>query len=108
MFILKKYWSTTENRYLTLGELLDGDMRTMCTPRELNPLGVTIHDNTPEEILEVTREMTARLDGTWVETEEDRDLQERFWAQYAKRFNGIKYAARIGSAYLRQNTFWLE
>jgi len=108
MFILKKYWSTSENRYLTLGELLDGDMRTMCTPRELDPLNVTIHDNTPEEILEATQEMTARLDGTWVETEEDRDLQERFWAQYAKRFKGIKYRAKIGSAYLRRNSYWLE
>lgn len=108
MFIFKKYWHTVEERYLTLSELLNSDAGSVFTPRELAPMNIVVHDNTPEEILEVTQEMEARLDGTWAETEEDIELQERFWSHYKKLSDEYVICSRIGAAYLRNNRFWLE
>lgn len=108
LFILKKYWAEDESRYLALSEIMDRGLADACTPRELSPHNIVIHDNTPDEILDVAREMVARLEGTWEETEEDRVLQEGFWNQYEKRNPGIKYAARIGARFLRDNPYWAE
>lgn len=106
--ILKKYWNTKEERYLTLSELLDGKVHSMCTPRELTPHNIVIHDNTPEEILEASKEMIARLDGTWDETNEDIALQKRFWRHFETRFPDLKYGPKIGASFLRNNQYWLD
>lgn len=108
MFILKKYWHTVEKRYLKLSELLETGIGEMFTPRELSPLNIVIHDNTPDEILEAVIEMEGRLDGTWEETEEDRELQERFWTHFRKQSDKHVIVSRIGASYLRNNPFWLE
>jgi putative glycosyltransferase (TIGR04372 family) len=105
--IPKKYWDTNQKRYLTLSELLDSDIGERCTPRELNPLGIVIHDNTPEEILDATKEMVARLDGTWVESDEDRDLQDTFWSHYKRRSSSHVCVGRIGTKFLKENSYWL-
>ena len=107
--IFKKYWHVKEKRYLTLSELLKSDVSEMYTPREMTPLDLVVHDNTPEELIDIVREVEARLDGTWEETEEDRRLQERFRKVYAAHHpEGREVHARVGAAYLRDNPFWLK
>ena len=108
MVILKKYWHTKEERYLTLSEMLAGNRPDMLLPSQLTPLGIVVHDNTPEEILEATMELDARIDGTWKETEEDRELQRAFWTLYEQRWPGLKHSCRVGAAFLRNNPFFTK
>lgn len=108
VMIPKKYWHVAEQRYLTLSELFESGIGRMCTPRELNPRGVVVHDNTSEEILDAAREMEARLDGTWVETKEDAIRQEQFWSHFKRQSSKNICVGKIGAAFLRQNPNWLE
>jgi putative glycosyltransferase (TIGR04372 family) len=65
-------------------------------------LNLELIENTSEEILDVTVEMVERLNGTWKTTEEDEELQERFWALFGP--DKLKSPdLRIGTEYLRQN-----
>ncbi len=108
MAILKKYWDRNKKRYLSLEELLNSEARMMCMRKKLNPLGIEVHDNSPEEILEAAKEMEARLDGTWVETKEDKKNQEKFWAIYNACYGPVEHPCSIGAQYLRENLFWLD
>lgn len=108
LFIPKKYWHRTEKRYLSLREILSSKMMDYVTPRELDPFDVEVHDNTAEEILAISKEMFARMDGTWVDSEEDEALQKQFWDIYREKLGPTEYGARIGAEYLRNNPFWLN
>jgi len=108
LFIPKKYWHVSEERYLTLSEMLSSDICKMFNPRELSPLSIEVHDNTPEEIVEVAEEMVARQAGTWVENEEDLERQSQYKAIYEKYFPDHSYVGRIGTAFLRNNPEWIS
>ena len=59
--------------------------------------------NTAEEITEVVLEMNQRIDGTWVETDEDIELQERFRElRKAVPQWRVQQSVRIGAAFLRR------
>ncbi|MDD3312114.1 TIGR04372 family glycosyltransferase [Pseudodesulfovibrio sp.] len=107
MCILKKYWNENEKRYMSFRELHRQGIESM-SPDVLNPQGIFVHDNTPEEILESVREMMARLDGSWVETEEDRALQAAFWECAREVCSDPQPGLRVGASYLRNNRFWID
>ena len=44
--------------------------------------GIELSDNTEDEILDAVKEMVARLDGTWADTDEDQELIEGWWGLY--------------------------
>ena len=65
-------------------------------------LNLELIENTPDEIQAVTIEMDERLNGTWRTTEEDEELQQRFWALFGP--DKLKSPdLRIGAQYLRDN-----
>jgi putative glycosyltransferase (TIGR04372 family) len=108
IFIPKKFWNTREDRYVTLSEILESEIKTLYTPGKLTPLDIAVHDNTPGEILEATKEMVARLDGTWQDADGDEERQARFWALYREKVGNFKCEARIGASFLRENPSWLK
>ena len=59
--------------------------------------------NSRQQIIDVTIEMVERLNGTWVETKEDFDLQERFRKLYEVRPIQDRNPARIGAKFLREH-----
>lgn len=108
IMIPKKYWHKTEERYLTLSELLESRMAEMYTPQQLMPHNVVVHDNTPEEILAAAQEMEARLDGTWIETKEDQDRQKQFWSHFKRQSKDNICTGYIGAKFLEENPYWLK
>ena len=70
-------------------------------------------DLDPSEITETVLEMEARLSGTWVETDEDIELHEKFWSElrawpkFSKYHGWIHPEARLGTHYLRRSKDWL-
>jgi putative glycosyltransferase (TIGR04372 family) len=82
-------WIFTNNEWAQRRALIQGDFE--------------IVKNTAEEITEVVLEMNQRIDGTWIETDEDIELQERF----KKLRQGqppwkVQQSVRIGAAFLRR------
>jgi putative glycosyltransferase (TIGR04372 family) len=81
VFIPKKFLLKKENRILTFKEIINSRLGTNPNDDYYNVMGIELIENTPEEIRDVAIEMHQRLQGTFIETEEDRALQERFWSE---------------------------
>jgi len=71
--------------------------------------GIEIIDLTPEEILVSVQELWERMKGTWVDSKEDIQLQNRFWEllkthpDYHKLHHWIHPQARAGATWLRNH-----
>lgn len=100
--IFKKVWLIKERRFMTFQEIFDSGAGRFFQTKQFELLGVELIENTPEEITALAVEMDERLDGTWQTTEEDEELQRRFWAIFPiTELNGV-CRARIGTEFLRQ------
>ena len=106
--IFKKFWLIKEKRFMTFQEIFDSGAGRFLQTKQFELLGVELIENTPEEITALAVEMDERLNGTWQTTEEDEELQRRFWAIFPKtELNGV-CRARIGTEFLRQHQDWLK
>lgn len=102
LFIPKKLWSLREKRMLTFDEMLNMKVATYSRTEDFQKAGIEIINNTPEEIMDVAMEMEERIDGVWIETEENKELQQRFQRIVAGR-EGRKFLGVIGAKFLRQH-----
>jgi len=88
---------------LNLGEYLD---HTFLRTDEYTEAGIRIIDLTPEEILVAVKEFWQRIKGSWVETESDKGVQDRFWNHFSNwplysSYHGWKHpSSLIGTAWL--------
>ncbi len=103
IFILQRVWLERENRYATFKEMLH--MPGYSEEKHQDRLGVRLVKNTAVEIKAACDEMNARIDGTWVTTAEDEELQRRYQELIVKysdkpTWNG---KGRIGAQFLRDN-----
>ena len=97
--MFQKVWLERENRLATVGEMVAmGD--SFSDERHQERLGVRLVKNTAEEILAACDEMEARLNGTWVTTEEDEILQKKYWDLIC---DSGHHGGRIGAQFLRDN-----
>jgi len=85
LFIPKKSWSHKDGRLLSIREILDSGVGLFYHAQDYDQAGIELVDNTPEEITAVVMEMEERLKGTWQSTEEDEELQQRFWSPFIQR-----------------------
>ena len=101
LFIFKKFYLKNENRFMTFSEILNLDFGGW------DRLNLELVESTPEEIQAVTIEMDERMNGTWENTEEDEELQQRFWSLFGP--DKLKSPdLRIGAQYLRDNQVLLK
>ena len=104
--IPKKLWLRDQQRLMTLPEILKSGVGMYARSWQYQEKGIELVDSTPEEITAVVLEMEERLEGTSTTTEEDEELQKRFWSHYGpSNVNMVNLGpqARIGAEYLRQN-----
>jgi putative glycosyltransferase (TIGR04372 family) len=102
LFIPKKYWLNKEERFMSFREIIESGAGRFLSNNQYIDKGITLVENTPGEIREVTVEMEERLKGTWVITEEDEDLQRRFWSLFKPGELHGKIYSRIGAAFIRK------
>jgi putative glycosyltransferase (TIGR04372 family) len=103
LYLLQRLWLERENRFATFKEMLL--MPGYSEEKHQERLGVRLVKNTVEEIKAACDEMDARIDGTWVTTAEDEELQRRYQdliVKYSDKptWNG---KGRIGAQFLRDN-----
>lgn len=103
LFIPKKLWLRVERRFLTFKEILDFGIGRFLNSQRYEKASIEVIDNAPEEILALSLEMDDRLKGVWQETEEDRQLQKRFWELFRISDVNHIFLSRIGAQFLRQN-----
>ncbi len=107
LVIFKKFYSCKEKRPLTFSEIMDLEFGTQDTKDVFAKQNIDLIENTPEEIRDAAMEMEDRLKGRWQSTDEDEQLQERFWGLFGP--DRLKSPdLRIGARFLRQNQHLLS
>ena len=82
--------------------------------RKYQDLNIELINNTEEEIRDLIIEINDRIDGVWIETEEDKELQRKYQDIFDKYCLKKRYAesevlkARVGAMFLRKNPYLLE
>ena len=107
LFILKRYWHSGKNRFLTFKEMVDrgADYNRIWhdTLRRYEEEGIEITDNAPEDLLELTKEMYARLAGTWKPEPGDAELQQGFRDAFPEGHPMRDFRGYMGADYTRKN-----
>ena len=103
VFIPKKLWLSKENRFMTFPEIINEGKRWLYETEEYERLGIQVIDNTPDEILNVTKEMELRISGDWQPTNEDIELQKAFQSLLEPSDLAQDIVTTIGSDFLRNN-----
>ena len=108
--IFKKLWLREEHRFLTFRNIFDGEFNDFEAAELYEQAGIELVQNTAEEITALAVEMDERLKGTWQTTEEDEELQQRFWSLFKPTVTiGHRIIrGRIGADFLRQNQELLD
>ncbi len=102
LFIFKKFYLKKDDRFMSFSEIMNLKFGGIDNDQIFDNLSLELIENTEEEIKAVTIEMDKRLNGGWETTEEDEDLQRRFWAFLGpEKFKSPDL--RIGADYLRGN-----
>ena len=106
LLIHKLYHQESRKRYLTYRELLVHPLRFEESPERLAGRGITVVDNSPEEIKDVVEEMLDRCCEGHAPTEENEGRQKRF----ARVVNECRNycGPRIGSAFLKEHEYLLD
>lgn len=103
LWIPKLYWSEKAQRYLTFRESLQSQYRRFISTNTLADWGISVVDNTPKEIADITVEMINRLDYGDNYSDHAEELQTCF-----KRFleSDPRWAtsARVGTQFLRDRS----
>lgn len=97
IYLLKLLWKAEEQRLLTFREMLSSRAGHTVYEAVYDKLGITLRNNTPEEIFEAVDEM---INGGPAETALDRELAARLKALY-KEFE-VHSNARMGRLFLRR------
>ena len=108
VFIPKKLWLREKKRFLTFREILSLGADKWGRSHLYEQAGIEVIENTPDEILGLVKEMNARLDGTWITTEEDEELQQRYRTIFPPEHECCGFYSRIGTEFLRHNREFLE
>jgi putative glycosyltransferase (TIGR04372 family) len=115
LLLTKHHYSNSDGRNLTLSEIVTREL-DMCSETNIwKTKGITLIENSPEEIRDIAVEMAQRLEGLWMTDEIDVGLQEKFWKIFPKNSIDIRKQmqhseinARYGANFLRTNPSWLQ
>ncbi|MFC1679210.1 TIGR04372 family glycosyltransferase [Elusimicrobiota bacterium] len=104
LMIPKKLRMRDEDRFMGFREIIESGVGRFLRTEQYEERDLEIIDNTPAEIEAATMEMLGRLEGTWKTTDEDEELQRRFWALLSPSDDINKvFRSRIGAQFLREN-----
>jgi len=88
-------------RYLTFKETVEREAEMSYTTRDANP-GIEMLENSPQEILDLVRELLDESDGMPASQVDSDPLQKRFRSIYPHRYYSAPARSRISPAFLRR------
>jgi putative glycosyltransferase (TIGR04372 family) len=71
----------------------------------MSKVGYRYEDNTPEEILELTKEMIGRLEGTWSPTDHEQHLLNQYFDSIPNNFQSYQIRTPVGLDFIKKNKF---
>lgn len=101
--IPKLVWSESLQQYLTFQELFTSKSGSYILSQQYKDAGLRVDENSPEDILKMTKEMLDRLEGKWVESDEDKKLQTRYLSFLRPGHYSYQAASRISLAFLQDH-----
>jgi putative glycosyltransferase (TIGR04372 family) len=107
IFVPKLIRDVRENRILTLREQVHFN-HFFSYYEDCVEHGFEIVHNTPEDIIEASQELAARLRGEFVAAPEDEERQRAFHSYYPPRYVGYGSTARVSAAFLRKHADLLD
>ncbi len=114
LFMTKKIRNLKTGRILSFKQQFEIEKECGCYGSHYKSLGYEWIENTEEEILDAVKEMNERIDGIWIDTEKDLELQRKFQELFEEGLsnNGIAYhrtpPGKISTSFLRRNKFMLD
>lgn len=108
IFLPKKIFSLTENRFLTFAEIFARGIGMWLTTRQFDEAGLEVIENSPQEILELVTQMYESLEGRFQYTAEDRELLGSYRSLIESRHRCYNGPAEIGIHFLRENRGLLD
>lgn len=103
IFIHKQLFDEARGRLFTFPEILSLGHDFLTQSSYLAKHRLRLIENTADDILDATREMKERLDGTFQESEEDREHQRRYKALFPPTAVCHAHQSRIGRDFLRKH-----
>jgi len=73
----KKYWDVKLKKFLTLIEISRRNLAYLETTEDFKINGIKLIPNSSNELLDATKEMVLRLENKWIDTEENKILQDK-------------------------------
>ena len=101
LYLIQIPWNLKEKGYESFAWMRANPR--WCYDSEKLGFKYTSINNSPEQIIDVVDEQIARLDGTWVETDEDEELQKRFQRFVWGKDADPAYLPRVGAKFLREH-----
>jgi putative glycosyltransferase (TIGR04372 family) len=108
IFIPKKYWSFSKGREMTYREIYESNSHTFHHTQQFIGEGISLIENTPQEILDLVIEGEERYRGIWLSKKEDIELQNKFWAICPDNLQTDLIRSKIGASFLQKNTLLLN
>ena len=104
LFLFQRVRHISSGEFATISEMLK--MRSEYSDeRHQGRLGVELIKNTADEILAACNEMNSRIDGTWITTPQDEELQQRYLDLVVTYSDQPTWrgGGRVGTQFLRDN-----
>lgn len=114
LFIFKKYYLKSEGRFLSIEEMMQIEKKCKYDGHRYEELGIEMVENSAKETMDLVVEMNERLDGKWIETPEDIELQKKYqkiykeWWEQENYPKGAMLRMRVGTMFLRENLYLLN
>lgn len=112
--IFKHHVSKVDNKKIPLSKIMHTGAGFFLTTVQYEDLGISLLENSPEEIRDVVIEMEEKLNGSWVVNDEYEVIQSKFWEVFKNNLNEQagaslhgKICARVGSRFLAENQWCL-
>lgn len=106
--IPKLYRVKKATHYLSFNEIMRSPVSTFRQARLYKENNILVEENTSEDILALTIEMIDRLDGKFVETEEDKQLHDRYMSLFKPGHYSYGAASGVCFAFLRKYQHLLQ
>ncbi len=103
LYLPKKLLDSRTRRFLTFKQIANTDVLYFYDTGSYERAGLVLVENSPEEILEVTKEMMNRLGGKEILTSQDKKNHRQFQEILAACPHHLHPLSRIGSHFLRTN-----
>ena len=112
LLITKVHYSRQLKRNLTMSEIADLGLDLALSSNDFIDQNVDLIEPSPKDIWEAAQEMIEMVEGKGNYSEDDENLQKKFWKLYAnKTINTTslhgQLRAKIGKSFLQNNKDWL-